>query len=1528
MFVTKVFIVRLVSRCQETNRKLDEMVSSLDDASIDLQNVNNKFMALSNSQFIESRVYDDDVEVKESTEEPKEPPKPVDPSVELEKLKQGLKVLESMHEPLHILHDTDSESDTEDEDAGRLILKPKDLYADRPLPYIIGSTAWKSKWHAGLLPDDSDTESSVSKPDREMVQYSDSEPEITNIQTDKPDTNNDRTVSTTSSELVSEQDVSSVKPSPSDVAAELARRLGGQMPTIPDYEPEYTPPNPVTRKVYRPEQPITSTVFADEPPPLDAYSDEESQEDDIFAELHKSKPYANKNMQQSRVTQDLFGGLDQEKEDDSIFNDFEEPQKPAIQRQYLNIGESEPELFVDTPKPKIKQDTTSIESGSIKKPVGGISLFGTNKGTEIGAAILKRNRRQSSTDEDTGNEEVTKNIQEDRKSKEKDIFDDLFAKSIKDQKKVENKIGKIEKEQKEIKKVDLFSDNFFDDIDDIFTTNITKVPIKESTKNKKSLFDDDDDDDLFSDISVAKSTKQEITNKITHSDKSIFDSEDELFSEKIVEKTVIDTYKDGANNASEFNVDKIIKQSKVFDDSDILNTKNDVKSSISLNPDNNDQTVKSVKTVETCTYKPQTTNIGFEDTKLINDNLKSSPSLFDDDEDDNIFSSKPTVKTSTDSIKVDNIDKANTITKSLKKSIFGDSNSEDESDLFSGKTEFSRQLPNLKEIYKANSESDDGNEENRTALFTKINFEKKNDNNPHTEPNTLSEKLENNNKEIVSKSDENRNLKTTNTIKPVEKESLLFDNDWEDNLLVKRNEIPRNKPVTVKSVLFDDEPDDDIFNTKQTKEKDFTSEDVGENHQNILSDDLKDHLFAGTNKNFANTTSKENNSMKKNISNVLNSDSSKENIQINMSKTLQYKNEEDNTKSQVSDDDTLRNKSFTEKQNVLKNNEIADESETQMKQQSTSSILETKHESIENTELNVNKNVSYESEKTDQKKSFLKDDNLNDNTTGALFTQEQISVFNKQDVFSDLFSEPPEFEKSKEPKKSKNVNALFDDDSDDEALFFKKNDPTLDEKPDVISPLNENRLFGIFHDEPPAMDIDFIDNSNKLLDDNLFSEVDSGLFAQKSIITDTKMKPEVVKKTNMEPPDETKLITETEIKKPIGKLKTMNFNIDVNALLPGASPKKVKGEEQADGSSKSIKSEETVNIKNSEVGETESKIIKSVSFEGDPDSSVLDNKLSKERAKIQVKRRPSTRRARKEAARKSAIDFGDDTTDNSSSIDDPPKIINLESNIKQHIENETPKIADKTNGSKVDPFDSNIKYDIESNIPKEVKSKVVYVLHDEDIFTNINTNQTLQKNEVSNIVDVVKSSGTDNKNEHGSKTNVDNEENIKSTEIISSVGKTSSTSAEEDIGTKSLEKETKDKVKSKYNTVNSVGTIENTSEITSITKVKKSIFDDLSDDENELFNKSKPKTKDIFDSDSEGELFGKKNIKERKRIEVKKTLFSEDEEDDLFGAKANKTTGITEKPARQTVQTAREIVPKPTEPVFEDPLSLFGGDDD
>lgn len=138
--------------------------------------------------------------------------------------------------------------------------------------------------------------------------------------------------------------------------------------------------------------------------------------------------------------------------------------------------------------------------------------------------------------------------------------------------------------------------------------------------------------------------------------------------------------------------------------------------------------------------------------------------------------------------------------------------------------------------------------------------------------------------------------------------------------------------------------------------------------------------------------------------------------------------------------------------------------------------------------------------------------------------------------------------------------------------------------------------------------------------------------------------------------------------KTVGKLSQSSLNINVKALIPGAAPKLVKEiNEERKGIESTIISPETSKPDNinyerkySDPGnliavEQERiqsqpltmppskglEAIESVSFDEDPKSldSVLSNSLSKDRVKIRAKRRPSTRKARLEAVRKSTADI-------------------------------------------------------------------------------------------------------------------------------------------------------------------------------------------------------------------------------------------------------------------------------------------------
>ncbi|XP_020015698.2 WASH complex subunit 2 isoform X15 [Castor canadensis] len=152
------FSQQTISRTHEIKKQVDGLIRETKATDCRLHNVFNDFLMLSNTQFIENRVYDEEVEEPvlkaeaEKTEQEKtREQKEVDliPKVQ-EAVNYGLHVLDSAFEQLDIKA---GNSDSEEDDANErveLILEPKDLYIDRPLPYLIGSKLFMEQEDVGL----------------------------------------------------------------------------------------------------------------------------------------------------------------------------------------------------------------------------------------------------------------------------------------------------------------------------------------------------------------------------------------------------------------------------------------------------------------------------------------------------------------------------------------------------------------------------------------------------------------------------------------------------------------------------------------------------------------------------------------------------------------------------------------------------------------------------------------------------------------------------------------------------------------------------------------------------------------------------------------------------------------------------------------------------------------------------------------------------------------------------------------------------------------------------------------------------------------------------------------------------------------------------------------------------------------------------------------------------------------------------------------------------------------------------------
>ncbi|XP_040906025.1 WASH complex subunit 2 [Toxotes jaculatrix] len=154
------FSQRMLSKTHEIEKQLDSLIRDTKATDSCLHSVFNDFLMLSNTQFIENRVYDEEVEEtmpkadalekqpeQEKTREQKEAE--LIPKMQ-EAVNYGLRVLESAFEHLDIKAGNSDSEDEEITDRVEAILEPKDLYVDRPLPYLIGSQAFMEQDDVGL----------------------------------------------------------------------------------------------------------------------------------------------------------------------------------------------------------------------------------------------------------------------------------------------------------------------------------------------------------------------------------------------------------------------------------------------------------------------------------------------------------------------------------------------------------------------------------------------------------------------------------------------------------------------------------------------------------------------------------------------------------------------------------------------------------------------------------------------------------------------------------------------------------------------------------------------------------------------------------------------------------------------------------------------------------------------------------------------------------------------------------------------------------------------------------------------------------------------------------------------------------------------------------------------------------------------------------------------------------------------------------------------------------------------------------
>ncbi|XP_014781210.1 WASH complex subunit 2 isoform X1 [Octopus bimaculoides] len=545
------FSQTILSKTHEIENQVNKLVNETKSTGVKVNNVFNDFIMLANSQFVENRVYDDDVSGKETTNNNNKEP---EMSKEEREVMMVQKIAQAVNSGLNVIDESFEKLDTnagnsesEDDDAAYTvdpIFEAKDPYIHRPLPFLIGSNDFMRDDNVGLIEifseeDDGETDhgslSDDSEPEKGKLDQIESE--------------------------YTDEDM--------------------------DYDDTAPPPK---RKSTR----ATESTYDSEDSDGDLFGTKDSQsgsddeEDDSFEK--KSKPKADRS----------FSDEDEEEEENE--DKGSTPEKP------FNKSSLQAELAARLGVPERKDSTasnsqkkkTKARKNTVKEPTPAINHFGGFPEEDNSAFDVFPAKKGLFSDND---------------NEEGGLFDDIPRKpSIDQSKKTPPSHG--------------FSD---DEIDDLFSpTNTSSSSQKPkshrssivSATSEKGLFDDDDDDNereedknagLFTSSGFKPQPKDDLPKSKPVSN---------LFGDNDSEAS------DDGDLFSNITAKKPIETKQTGDKRDPVDSKMSVSTSKPVRSESSTSSLLS-KPSETVKQSP----------------LQSSDSLFADNDNDDLFLSKPVPNT-------------------------------------------------------------------------------------------------------------------------------------------------------------------------------------------------------------------------------------------------------------------------------------------------------------------------------------------------------------------------------------------------------------------------------------------------------------------------------------------------------------------------------------------------------------------------------------------------------------------------------------------------------------------------------------------------------------------------------------------------------------------------------------------------------------------------------------------------------------------------------------------------------------------
>ncbi|XP_059332757.1 WASH complex subunit 2-like isoform X3 [Ammospiza nelsoni] len=507
------FSQQTISRTHEIKKQVDGLISETKATDCRLHNVFNDFLMLSNTQFIENRVYDEEVEepipkadVGDKTEQEKtREQKEADliPKIQ-EAVNYGLQVLDSAFEQLDIKAGNSDSEEEESNERMELILEPKDLYVDRPLPYLIGSQQFMEQDDVGLG-DLSSEEGSVDSDRGSVIDSEEKDEEESDDEFGNPSEDDQKTriaqmsdeddddgcdLFDSEKEEDEEGDLDeSTKPKkkrPTSFADELAARIKGEVPVRQDEECSSLSSETKTRKTPKEKKEVRVP------------SDDE--DDDIF------KP--------PKLTDDDFtpfgsrGGLFSggtglfDDEESDLFAEAPKGEEPKEREEQAPVSEGGSDVFSSTVIGEKDKKSAARSTEKTPKQPGKVVLFDND-------------------DDDDFFVEATKKPPDPVKSTA-DLFDDDEGDLFKEKPAIPSVVSGTAKETESHREAIVEKKSQQSSGEDF-------KPLSETPPRKqRGLFSDEEDaEDLFSSSKAVKSKALPTSKSMTKAPLSLFDDDEE-----------------------------------------------------------------------------------------------------------------------------------------------------------------------------------------------------------------------------------------------------------------------------------------------------------------------------------------------------------------------------------------------------------------------------------------------------------------------------------------------------------------------------------------------------------------------------------------------------------------------------------------------------------------------------------------------------------------------------------------------------------------------------------------------------------------------------------------------------------------------------------------------------------------------------------------------------------------------------------------------------------------------------------------